>query len=111
MYVPKWTKPGSFYYHYVIDRMFALSSKEVNLTNANNTPEAAAVFADIYPDNASRVKKPYQANGSLGSANGWWLRSPDTGNSHHEYYVTNAGASGNSFANNSVGCAPACTIG
>lgn len=111
MYVPKWTKPGSFYYHYVIDRMFALSSKEVNLTNANNTPEAAAVFADIYPDNASRVKKPYQANGSLGSASLWWLRSPSTGTSYHEYYVTNAGASGYFYAYTSYGCAPACTIG
>ena len=111
MYARKWLKPGSFYFDYIIDRMFLLSSKEVNLTNSSNTPEAAAVFSDVYPDNTSRIKKPYQANGSLGSATTWWLRSPSTGNSYNEYYVTNAGASSSLTAYNSNGCAPACVIG
>ena len=44
----------------------------------------------------------------LGSANNWWLRSPNTGNSNNEYNVTNAGASNNNNANNSNGCAPDC---
>ena len=91
--------------------MFALSSKEVNLTNVDNTPEAAVVFADIYPDNASRVKKFYQANGHLGLTSSWWLRSPFTGVYNYEYVVRNTGASGHGSAYSSSGCAPACTIG
>ena len=111
MYARKWLKPESFYFDYIIDRMFLLSSKEVNLTNSSNTPEAASVFSEVYPDNTSRIKKPYRANGTLGSASGWWLRSPYTGSSYNGYVVLNAGASyhGNTVYNN--GCAPACVIG
>ena len=98
-------------FYYVIDYVFPLSRLEVNFSDAPTT-EGAAKYSDVYTaDNATRIKKYILRDGTLGSANIWWLRSPSTGNSNFEYIVTNAGASNYSVALNSCGCAPACVIG
>jgi len=98
-------------YYYTVDYFYPLSRLEVNFSDGN-TAEGAAKYADVYTaDNATRIKKYVLRDGSLGSADSWWLRSPYTGFSSGGYYVSNAGASSSISATNSYGCAPACTIG
>ena len=45
------------------------------------------------------------------AAANWWLRYPNTGTVHGEYFVNTSGFSGADDSNNSYGCVPACLIG
>ena len=98
-------------YYYTIDYFYLLSRLEVNFSDGN-TQEGVSKFPDVYTaDNATRIKKYTLRNGTLGSAASWWLRSPSTGYTYYEYFVTSSGGSYFDSSSYAIGCAPACTIG
>jgi hypothetical protein len=82
------------------DSLWLASCIEVGLETTGAGYSGEGSTYPLFVDNASRIKK--LSNGA-GSANYWWLRSPDTGNSTNFRYVTTDGSSGSNIASDSGG--------
>jgi hypothetical protein len=55
--------------------------------------DASSTFSVVYSDNASRIKMRMLADGTASTtAISWWLRDPNSGNSHYEYVANTSGA-------------------
>ena len=88
------------------DKLFLLSSAEVNSGDASAVPYKNEIDADaekatfaVFTDNNSRIRKTFNGEGS---AVYWWLRSPDPSSATNFRYVHsngNVGANGASGAN------------
>jgi len=83
------------------DYLWLPSCKEVNFntTSAGYSGESNGIF-NLFTDNASRVK--YLNNGE-GAANGWWLRSPNTGSTTYFNIVLSDGNGTNTSASYAYG--------
>lgn len=72
--------------------------------------DASSTFSAVYPNNTARIKKAMTATGADGSAVTWWLRNPNTGDTHYENYVITSGAAPSNIANTTNGFSPAFII-
>ena len=79
------------------------STTEVGLANENNIAEGA--LFPYFSDNTKRTK--YNTSGS---AQRWWLRTPNSGNSRGVRYVDPSGTLSSYYAYDAHGVAPACNI-
>lgn len=80
------------------------SEKEVfgSTTYANSSAESQNTQLNWFKTSSNRIKK----NGMNGSANGWWERSPRSGNSRTFCGVAGGGTAGGWGANGTIGLAP-----
>ena len=53
-------------------------------------------------------KRTYLADNAAAT---WWLRYPNTGDTHREYFVSTSGSSSHIISYYPIGCVPACLIG
>ena len=78
-----------------LDELFLFSAVDVGCSSdvypysAEVDPEAAQQTLEAFPDNASRIRKTF--NGT-GTAQSWWLRSPDASNVSNAYAIRNTGS-------------------
>lgn len=91
--------------------VFLLSKSEVNGTNENSIKEGDpypyfAAMSSSRTDNALAGRIKYRS----GSAQYWWLRSPNSGDSYFVRSVYTAGNINNGLAYGSFGVVPACVI-
>ena len=82
------------------DSLWLAASVEVGLETTGAGYKDEGTTYPLFVDNASRIKK--LSNGA-GSANYWWLRSPDTGYAASFRYVSSDGSSGSAVAGSSDG--------
>ena len=93
------------------DKLYLLSRQEVFGDNSSDDTAASSTRQlDYYNTNNNNASRKKQYNGS-NTYTYWWLRSAHSNTTSIFYDVTNSGSDSNTYANDTIGVAPAFRIG